>query len=198
MSRLTKFTACGLDLAAVETNLSGFAVIRGKTVHACQLHSLNEALKTVVAAKPRIVAVDAPLSLPKQGTMRAADRAMNSRGYRVFPPLLPAMKKLAERAIKLKTMLEQNRLPVIEVHPTSSRKALQLPAKDWRKIQDALRQMSFEGDPATRTLSPHEIDAVTAALTGCLHLKNGTELIGDAAEGYIVVPKRQSWRQLKI
>jgi len=47
-------------------------------------------------------------------------------------------------------------------------------------------------------LTPHEIDAITAALTGYLHKKRKTELVGEPREGYIVVPKKRDWRALEL
>jgi len=49
-----------------------------------------------------------------------------------------------------------------------------------------------------RTLTPHEIDAVIAALTAYLHMRNQTEALGDEEEGYIIIPKKQDWRTLQI
>jgi len=57
--------------------------------------------------------------------------------------------------------------------------------------------IGFHGDTKTRTLTHHEIDAATAALTGYLQLKQKTELIGDRIEGYIVVPTESDWRLIK-
>ena len=198
MSRLIKLVTIGLDLAGAETNPSGFAIMKNKKLHVCHLYATSEILESIITANPQIVAIDAPLSLPRKGAMRTTDKLMNSRGYRVFPPLLPSMKKLTQRAIKIKETLERKNYRIIEVHPTSTCKALQLPIKDWRKIQDAIEQMGLKGDPSVRALSPHEIDATAAALTGWLYLKGKTELIGDEREGYIVVPKRMSWSQLKL
>jgi len=58
--------------------------------------------------------------------------------------------------------------------------------------------MGFDGDVKARTLTPHEIDAASAALTGYLHLKQKTELIGNRIEGYIVVPTKSDWRHIKL
>ena len=58
--------------------------------------------------------------------------------------------------------------------------------------------MGLEGDLKTRTLMPHETDAVTAVLTGRLHLQGKTELTGDNKEGYIVVPIKSGWRKLQL
>jgi len=57
--------------------------------------------------------------------------------------------------------------------------------------------MDLDGDTKTSTLTPHQIDAATAALTGYLHLKQKTELIGETIEGYIVVPTKSDWSLLK-
>jgi len=123
---------------------------------------------------------------------------MIGRGYRVFPPGLPAMKKLTARAIKLNTLIGQKGYKTIEVHPTSTRKALNMPLKDWQKIQTILESMGLEGDFKVRALKSHEIDAVTAALTAYLYIKNQTEAIGNEEEGYIIVPKKQDWRAFQI
>jgi len=39
---------------------------------------------------------------------------------------------------------------------------------------------------------------VTAALTAHLYMQNQTVALGDEEEGYIVIPKKQDWRTLKI
>lgn len=198
MSILIKVTTVGLDLASLQTNPSGIAIIENKKLLTRHLHKTEEIIANITTFNPKIIAIDAPLSLPKKGTMRNADKIMNQRGYKVFPPLIPTMQKLTQRAIKIKEALEKKNYQVIEVHPTSTCKALNLPPKNWRKIQEALQQMGFSGELTTRKLSPHEIDAAIAALTAHLHLQGKTELVGDEKEGYIIVPRKQNWSQLKI
>jgi len=78
------------------------------------------------------------------------------------------------------------------------RKALSMPAKNWNENQKVLIKIGLKGDLQKRPFTPHEIDAATAALTGYLHLKRKTELIGDPKEGFIVVPKKGDWRALKL
>ena len=46
-------------------------------------------------------------------------------------------------------------------------------------------------------LTPHKIDAVTAALTTHLHLQGKTEKIGNQ-DSYIVVPIKTDWRKLQL
>jgi predicted nuclease with RNAse H fold len=96
----------------------------------------------------------------------------------------------------LNRLIEEKRYKTIEVHPTSTRKALQMPLKDWKAIQERLKTLGLKGEVETRPLATHEIDAVTAALTAVLHLKSKTERVGDEKKGYITVPKKRDWRTL--
>jgi predicted nuclease with RNAse H fold len=130
--------------------------------------------------------------------LRKADKKMIMKGYRVFPPRLPGMRKLALRAIKLNRNVAKTGYKRIEVHPTSTRKSLCIPTKDLGKIQTILAHIGLEGDVRVRTLNPNEIDAVTAALTAYLYLRNQTEALGDEEEGYIFVPEKRDWRTLKL
>ena len=70
--------------------------------------------------------------------------------------------------------------------------------KDWGKIQTILAHIGLEGDVRVRTLASHEIDAVTAALTAYLHLKNQTEALGDEEEGCMIIPEKRDWRTIKL
>jgi len=196
---MQKTIIVGIDLAGVATNPSGWALLENKAVSTYHLYHDGEILKHIMDCRPNLIAIDAPLSLPEKGTlMRKADREMYKRGYPVFPPRFPAMEKLTLRAISVVQEIKRRGLNVIEVHPTSTRKALKMPTKDWKRIQTIFIRMGLEGNLKTRALTPHEIDAVTAALTGYLHLQGKTELIGDEKEGYIVVPKETDWRKLKL
>jgi len=189
----------GLDLAGLCKNPSGIAVLTEKTVQASLVYTNSEILEVIDKCKPVLVAIDAPLSGPKSGYSRTADRQMLHCGYRVFPPNFMHMRQLTLRAVQLNRQITEKEYRTIEVHPTSSRKALQiLPPKDWINIQQAFRQMGLKGDLETRTLVSHELDAVTAALTARLYLENQTEQIGEQQEGYIIVPKKGDWRKLKI
>jgi predicted nuclease with RNAse H fold len=187
----------GIDLAASSRNPSGWALLKGNTVKTSLVYTDSEILEKIVRNHPALIAIDAPLSLPEKGTFfRKAEREMIRKGYRVFPPNLPAMKKLALRAIRLNRLIEEKRYKTIEVHPTSTRKALQMLLKDWKAIQEILKTLGLKGELETRPLATHEIDAVTAALTAVLHLKSQTERVGDEEKGYITVPKKRDWRPL--
>jgi len=188
----------GIDLAGKPENPTGWAVWKGKTVKAGLTYTDDQILECTTHDEPEIIAIDAPFSLPKSGILRRADKEMLKRGFRVFPPNLPAMRKLTTRAIGLNKLLTEMGYRTIEVHPTSTRKALNIPPKDWSKIQTVLAQIGFGGDLKSRSLTPHEMDAVTAALTGHLYMKNQTEALGDEEEGFIIVPKKQDWRTIRV
>ena len=197
MLKLVGKCTIGIDLAGLSKNPTGIALLKGNVAETSLVHTDKEILENIARNAPALTAIDAPLSLPKKGQFfRRADREMLKRGYRVFSPNLPTMKKLTLRAAKLNSLIEQNAYKTIEVHPTSTRKALQMPLKDWKAIQEALKTLGLKGELETRRLATHEIDAVTAALTATLYLKKQTESIGDEGEGYIIVPKKSDWRTL--
>jgi predicted nuclease with RNAse H fold len=187
----------GIDLAASSRKPTGWALLKGNAVKTSLVYKDSEILENIVRNHPALIAIDAPLSLPEKGEFfRKADREMISKGYRVFPLNFPAMKKLALRAIRLNRLIEEKRYKTIEVHPTSTRKALQMPLKDWKAIQETLKTLGLKGEVETHPLATHEIDAVTAALTAVLHLEGQTERVGDEEKGYIAVPKKGDWRTL--
>jgi predicted nuclease with RNAse H fold len=187
----------GIDLAELSKNPTGWALLKGNTVETSLIYTDKEILGSIAKNNPSLIAIDAPLSFPKNSELfRKADREMIKKGYRVFPPALPAMEKLTLRAIKLNSLIEEKAYKTIEVHPTSTRKALQMPLKDWKAIQEILKKVGLKGKLEIHPLATHEIDAVTAALTATLHLKNQTEGAGNEEEGYIIVPKKRNWRTL--
>lgn len=194
VARLKENGFVGIDLAGSKENPTGWAFLRNKEVTTAQIYTDEEILQKTVKMRPSLTAIDAPLTLPKKGAMRKSDSEMHSRGYPVFPPLFPAMKKLTLRAIALTNKFRDEKVSVIEVHPTSARKALGMPTKKWDQIQRILLEAGFTGDLEEKKLTRHEIDATTAAITASLHVKRKTESIGDEEEGYMVVPVKETWK----
>ena len=198
MLELTRHVIIGIDLAGKPQNPSGWAVWKNRSVNTSLVYTDNEIMEGVTHNKPVIIAIDAPFHIPKEGMLRKTDREMIKEGHRVFPPRLPGMQKLTLRAMKLNKSIAKAGYKTIEVHPTSTRKALNMPTKDWGKIQTILMHIGLEGDVRVRTLASHEIDAVTAALTAYLHLINQTEALGDEEEGCIIIPEKRDWRTIKL
>lgn len=196
--KLTGKVIIGIDLAGKEKNPTGFAVLKRNKVETCLVYTDEEILKAVSKSKPSIVAIDAPLKLPKKGLLRKGDLELVKKGYRVFPPGLPAMKTLTLRAIRLNKLITEGGVKTVEVHPTSTRKALHMPTKNWEEIQEIFRKMGLGGSVEERALTSHELDAITAAFTAYLHLQGLTEVVGDDEEGLIIVPKKIRWHELRL
>lgn len=196
MLKLKGKVIIGIDLASKGKNPTGFAVLKNRRIETCIVYTNKEILEAVNVAKPSIVAIDAPLKLPKKGILRKGDLELIKKGYRVFPPGLPAMKTLTMRAIRLNKLIKKSGIETIEVHPTSTRKALGMPTKNWGEIQEIFKKLGLGGTLEERTLTRHELDAVTAALTAHLYLQGLTESVGDDEEGWIIVPKKIRWQEL--
>ncbi|MDI6642586.1 MAG: DUF429 domain-containing protein [Candidatus Hodarchaeaceae archaeon] len=174
----------GIDLAGLATNPSGFAILVGRTFKTQLIYSDEQMIELCVKEKPDLVAIDAPLSLPKRGNLRDADLSLIKRGLRVFPPTFTGMRSLTARGILLTKKLRTRKIKVIEIHPRTSGITIFKTANrsQWRK---KLKKMGFclRGGK-----SRHELDAVLAAFTGTLHLRGKTEEIGKVGEGTIVIP----------
>lgn len=101
-------------------NPSGFAVMKGDELKVGTIRSDEEILELCSRELPDVIAIDAPLSLPRSGGLRMADRLLIGRGYRVLPPGFPGMKHLTLRAIGLSGRLRSEGFRVIEIHPRTS------------------------------------------------------------------------------
>jgi len=179
----------GIDLAAKPHNETGFAILKKGIAKTMLLKSDDEIINHTLKTKPSIIAIDAPLSLPEgDGIAREADKLLVKKGFRCFWTLLPSMKPLTLRGIKLKEALEKQGLRVIEVFPSATQKILGIPTKKAGK-EKLLKGLTEQGIAIT-TLHPshHELDAVTAALTGIFYLAGRYEDAGGKQEGLVILP----------
>jgi predicted nuclease with RNAse H fold len=173
-----KNDACiGIDLAALPKNQTGACLFDGRRFACRTLYDDGEILAFIEENNPRVIAIDAPLTLPRGrccfddrccGTrkIRECDRMLISRGYRVFPPGFSFMKQLTLRGKSLKERLSGYEL--IEVHPRTSMRIL-----GPREFPEARNE--------------HERDACAAALTAFLYAEGKCEVLGDD-EGTVVIP----------
>jgi len=193
----------GLDLAGVEARETGFCVMDERMkAETSTLHSDAEILEEVVDVKPRVVAIDAPLSLPRgrcclrddcacrgRGHLRECDRALKRMGIRFFPVTLGPMRKLTERGLRLKSMLREAGLEAVEVYPGGAQDVLGLPRKHGG-LEALRRGLEGIGVSGLRSgLSSHELDAVTCALVGILYAEARYIALGDPGEGLIIMPE---------
>ena len=187
----------GLDLAGAEHRPTGLCILSGMSAVTSLVYTDQEILQAIEAAKPRVVAIDAPLSLPPgRRTMeertnvhlRECDRELLRRGIKFFPITLGPMRKLAERGIRLRKTLENRHFTVIEVYPGGAQDILGIPRKQrgLDKLKVGLEKAGVKG--LTSQMSDHELDAATCALVGKLFLEGKSVIYGTSSQA-IIMPK---------
>ena len=146
---------------------------------------------------PKVVAIDAPLSLPagrksiEQRTnvhLRECDKELLKRGIKFFPVTLGPMRKLTSRGIILRRIFEDKHFKVIEVYPGGAQDVLRIPRKQQglRRLRAGLEESGIKG--LNDGMNDHELDAVTCALVGKLFLEGKTVTYG-ARRQAIVMPR---------
>jgi predicted nuclease with RNAse H fold len=187
----------GLDLAGVENRPTGLCVLNGITAETQLVYTDQEILQAIEDITPRVIAIDAPLSLPpgrksideRTGVhLRKCDKELLRRGIKFFPITLGPMRKLTQRGIKLKKALENRHFRVIEVYPGGAQDVLGIPRKQrgLDKLKEGLEKAGIEG--LDSQMSDHELDAVTCALVGKLFLEGKSVVYGTSSEA-IIMPR---------
>jgi hypothetical protein len=157
-------------------------------------------LAAVRAVAPRLVAIDAPLSLPRGRRsldvpgpphLRACDRELQRLGIRFFPVTLGPMRTLTRRGIALAAKLAAGGVPSIEAYPGGAQDLLGIPRKGAgaERLRRALLRCGFTGSVEDRTITHDELDAVMCAYTGREHLAGRSLVLGDPTEGTLVLPQ---------
>ena len=199
--------ALGIDLRSGPRYPTGLAALDAAR-RLRELRTVRDDEQIVDAVErhqPAIVAIDAPLGLPEgrccadpacacavHGIMREVDRVCAAAGFRPFPALLPSMVRLTLRGIALHERLSDAGWAVIEVYPGMAQDVLGIPRK--RSGVDALRRglkrAGMRGIPRKRRVTHDELDAVTCALVGQLHLAGATDTMGPGQPVPLVLPRR--------
>ena len=186
----------GLDLAGVETRPTGYCILLDMKVATSLIYTDQEILSKIRQICPRLVAIDAPLSLPlgrksldeRNGNhLRECDRELLKRGIKFFPVTLGPMRKLTERGIRLKKILEEENIITFEAYPGGAQDVLGIPRKQkgLEKLKAGLENLGIRG--LTSEMSDHELDAVTCAYVGKLFLEKEAVIYG-GTDG-IIMPK---------
>ena len=199
----------GIDLAGVSHGETGAAVIRsGRLVRVTTLGDDVEVVRFVLRqGRKACVAINAPLTRPSgrccldddcpcrrdPGTRsRQLERDLGRMGVPALATSL--IKILARRGARVAMALRVGGIDPLEVYPFATLRLLGLPWANKKTragrslIHDALRPL-VPGLDHPRA-SDHEIDAVVCALTARFHREGRTRLVGDPAEGTMVVPIR--------
>ncbi len=191
--------ALGIDLAGVESRPTGMCLMNGDLrASTCLLYADNDIIRQAIEAKPCVVAIDAPLALPRGREslskrsdvhLRECDRELLKMGIKFFPLTLGPMRQLTARGILLKAALEKKGLRVIETYPGAAQDILHIPrkGKGLEKLAEGLRLSGIKGIEST--MNGDELDAVTCALVGIMYLREEHCAIGDPDEMLMILPQ---------
>ncbi|MGD0577222.1 MAG: DUF429 domain-containing protein [Candidatus Staskawiczbacteria bacterium] len=160
------------------------------------IYTDKEILSKIREFCPKIVAIDAPLSLPpgrksleeRNGNhLRECDRELLNKGIKFFPITLGPMRKLTERGMRLKKILNKENLMALEAYPGGAQDVLGIPRKQkgLERLRAGLENLGIMG--LSSGMSDHELDAVTCAYVGKLFLEEKAVIYG-SPEG-IIMPK---------
>lgn len=201
---LNCISVVGIDLTGSEARKSGWAAVTGRELTTSLIASDEDLVAMTMAAKPFLVSIDSPLSLPagrlsefdddpgreKYGIVRQAERELRKRGINVYPALLPSMQRLTRRGVELAMRLRRQGVPVIESYPGAAQDILGIPRKQTslKHLAEGLRRFGYESIVGESTVSHDELDAATSALVGQFMLAGYWEALGSADEDYLIVP----------
>lgn len=193
-----EWASVGVDLAGSAKRYTGLC--RMKTDLFCEsslCREDEEIIEFVVSSEPSVVAIDAPLSLPKTGqTLRSCDKKLIEMNIRVFPPTLYGMRILTERAIKLRERLEALGYRVIEVYPGGAQDLLGIPRKNkgLNLLKQGLIKLGVKGLRCDE--KGHELDAITCSLVGVAYLEDKFIAIGDPEDCIVILPRMEFFEQV--
>ncbi|MEA2275772.1 MAG: hypothetical protein QOC78_732 [Solirubrobacteraceae bacterium] len=194
----------GIDLTGSDARPSGWALMHGDLVVTGTLHTFDQLVSRTLAARPRLVSIDSPLSLPVGrdctddvcdcravgGITRHCERELKRRGINVYPCLIQSMQALTRRGILLASTLREHGVEVIESYPGAAQDIMRIPRK--RASQDQLRagleRFGLRGIRRATELTHDELDAVTSAAVGAFYLADLYEALGNEDESHLIIP----------
>jgi len=191
----------GVDLAGSTSRPTGLCLLREKKQCVTWIvRRDDEIIESVMRHRPHVIAVDAPLSMPRGRRsldrpepvhFRECDLELRRRRIKFFPITIGPMRALTRRGIALKQSPEGLGFKVIEVFPGGAQDVLGLPRKQHSlpKLVRGLRRLGLRA--LTAGVTGDEADAATCALTGLLYLSGDYAALGDADEGQIIMPKNR-------
>jgi len=199
VSKRKQIVVVGVDLAGSVRRATGVCILRGMKARAWVAHSDEEILDAVEQAKPDLVPIDAPLSLPPRRKtihdragehLRECDRELQRRKIRFFPITLGPMRMLTERGLALKSKIEALGYRAVECYPGAAQDIWGIPRqhRDREGLVRGLEELGVRGLNAE--LTGDELDAVTAALVGHWFLAGKGEMLGGA--NGILIPQGRS------
>jgi uncharacterized protein YprB with RNaseH-like and TPR domain/predicted nuclease with RNAse H fold len=196
----------GIDLTGSAKRATGWALMEGAAATTKCLSTDEDLLRETLAAKPDVVSIDSPLSLPegygRPGVpiYRKCELALKRMGISVFWCLLPSMQMLTRRGIKLARELREAGIRVIESYPGAAQDILGIPRKkaSLDELKWGLSRAGIMGDFPSMRITHDEADAITSALVGLFYLANDYIALGTPAENYLIVPRSPRFNYSKL
>src|SRR5258707_14777024 len=166
----------------------------------------EELIRETLAAKPDLVSIDSPLSLPEgYGTpgvpiYRKCELALKRMGISVFWCLLPSMQMLTRRGIKLAAALCEAGCKVLESYPGAAHDILGIPRKkaSLEELKQGLSRAAITGDFLSADITHDEVDAITSALVGLFYVADNYIPLGTTAEDYLIVPRSLKFNYVRL
>ncbi len=198
MAGRKQLVVVGVDLAGSARRPTGICVLHGLKAETHVVLDDDEVVQWISQARPDLVPIDAPLTLPdgrktiqdrSGGHFRDCDRELKRRGIRFFPVTLGPMRMLTERGMALKAKIEAMGYRAVECYPGAAQDLWGIPRqhKDRAGLLAGLRELGMKG--LRGGLTGDELDAATAALVGRWFLLGKGEMIG--GDQGIVIPSVQ-------
>lgn len=200
----------GIDLTGSERRATGWALLDGSQATTKVIHTDGDLLAETLATAPDVVSIDSPLSMPEGITdpgnigdapiYRRCELALKRMGISVFWCLLPTMKSLTTRGMRLATEFRNHGLKVIESYPGAAQDLLGIPRKgaSLEELKQGMGRIGISGDYLTRNVRHDEVDAITSALVGLFYLADDYIALGTPKEDYLIVPRSPSINYSKL
>ena len=196
----------GIDLTGSEKRATGWALMDGASATTKSIRTDEELIAETLAARPDLVSIDSPLSLPEgYGTpgvpiYRKCELALKRMGISVFWCLLPSMQMLTRRGIRLADEFRKAGCKVIESYPGAAQDILGIPRKkaSLEELKRGLFRAGIAGDFVTADVTHDEIDAITSALVGLFYLADEYIALGTTAEDYLIVPRSPRFNYARL
>lgn len=200
----------GIDLTGSEKRATGWALMEGANASTKTLSTDRELIEATIAARPDLVSIDSPLSLPEGWKLngknkglpiyRKSELALKRMGISVFWCMLPTMQGLTTRGMKLASELRKAGLNVIESYPGAAQDILNIPRKgsSLEELKQGMGRAGVKGPYLTEHVCHDEVDAITSALVGLFYMADEYIALGTPAEDYLIVPRSLKFNYQKL